>query len=203
MRILTVSDTVVSDFKDPVDPELLKGVDLVLSCGDLPPEYLASLATRTGAPLYYVLGNHDIRHRGPMPAGCLNLHGRVLEYGGLRFLGLEGSRWYNGGPNQYPEKEMQRMVRGLRAPIRRAGGVDIVITHAPPRHIHDAEDPCHMGFESFLTLIDLYEPLYFIHGHIHKVFKRPADRITTLNRTKVINTYGFYLLDIASETRHG
>lgn len=203
MRILTVSDTVVSDLKDPVDPEFLKGVDLVLSCGDLPPEYLASLAARTGAPLYYVLGNHDIRHSGPMPAGCLNLHGRVLKYGGLRLLGLEGSRWYNGGPNQYTEKEMQRMVRGLRAPIRRAGGVDIVITHAPPRHIHDAEDPCHIGFESFQALIDLYEPRYFFHGHIHRLFENPADRITIVNRTKVINTYGFYLLDISSETPPG
>ena len=32
--------------------------------------------------------------------------------------------------------------------------MDIIITHAPPRHIHDAEDQCHRGFESFQHLID-------------------------------------------------
>jgi Icc-related predicted phosphoesterase len=73
--------------------------------------------------------------------------------------------------------------------------VDIVITHAPPRHIHDAEDRCHRGFKSFCWLLDKYSPNYFIHGHIHANFIEPSQRVTIVNRTNVINTYGYYVFD--------
>ena len=75
-------------------------------------------------------------------------------------------------------------------------GVDIVITHAPPRHVHDAEDRCHKGFKSFHPLIRRFSPKYFIHGHIHANFNDPAERETTINRTRVINSYGYTVLEI-------
>ena len=161
----------------------------------LPPEYLASLTGRLNAPLFYVCGNHDIRYPDKPLEGCANLHSRLFTCNGLTFLGLEGSRWYNGGPHQYTEREMRRKIRHLRPRIWWKGGVDIVITHAPPRHIHDAEDRCHRGFKSFRWLLDKYSPHYFIHGHIHAIFTEPSQRVTLVNRTNVINTYGYYLFD--------
>jgi uncharacterized protein len=196
MRILTISDRVEPVLYNPSDLARFGAVDLVLSCGDLPPEYLTLIHTRFQAPLYYICGNHDIRHEAKPPAGCTNLHARVIRFEGLNILGLEGSQWYNGGPYQYTEKQMQRTIRRLRPLIWFQGGIDIVIAHAPPRNVNDAEDRCHKGFECFRWLIDKYEPDYFIHGHIHAHFRNASDRITVVNTTEVINSYGYFLFEI-------
>ena len=196
MKILSVADVVEPTIKNWVDTDLFSGVDLILSCGDLPPEYLSRLVHHFKAPLYYVHGNHDIRYEKVQPIGGDNLHGRLLKIGGIKILGLEGSRWYNGGPFQYTEGEMRSIIRWLRPTIWWRGGVDVIVTHAPPRHIHDAEDPCHKGFECFRWLIDKYRPSYFIHGHIHRHFSDPAERVTVVHSTKVVNTYGNCILEI-------
>lgn len=196
MRILTVSDVVEPTLYRGFDPGRFPGVDLVLACGDLPPEYLAFLVHALGAPLYYVRGNHDIRYADKPPAGAIDIHGRLVRERGWRLLGLEGSHWYNGGPCQYTEEQMRRNIWRLRPQLWWRGGVDIVVAHAPPLGVGDGEDLCHRGFESFRWLIRKYRPAYFIHGHIHRSFAHPAERIATLNGTRVINTYGYFLLDI-------
>ncbi len=173
-------------------------VDLILSCGDLPPEYLSRLVNIFNAPLYYVRGNHDIRYDDKPPEGCRNLHRVLVKNRGINILGLEGSHWYNGGPSQYEEWQMRSIIRRLRPSLWWRGGVDVVMTHAPPRHIHDSEDPCHRGFECYRWLIEKYRPSYFIHGHIHKEFSDPSERITVVDKTKVVNTYGYWLLEIES-----
>jgi Icc-related predicted phosphoesterase len=197
MKILTVSDRVEPVLYDRFDAKRFSGVNLILSCGDLPPEYLSFMAAAFNVPLYYVRGNHDIRLKPP--DGCTDLHGKLIRFEGVGILGLAGSRWYNGGPNQYTEEEMRKIIRSLRKKIWRQGGVDIVITHAPPRYIHDAEDQCHRGFKSYQWIIDHYSPRYFIHGHIHAVFGDPSQRITMVDKTKVLNTYGYHLFETDAE----
>lgn len=199
MRILSVSDYVVSDLYDNLEVERFPKMDLILSCGDLPPEYLSYLYTSFNAPLYYVCGNHDIRYDSKTPGGCVDLNAKIIQFQGIKILGLEGSRWYNGGPHQYRERKMWKTIRSLRLKVWRQKGIDIIITHAPPRYIHDAEDPCHRGFKSFRWLIDNYCPNYFIHGHIHAEFDDPAERITKINKTKVVNTYGYYIFEINTD----
>jgi len=195
MRILTVSDVIDPALTSGFDPAAFAGVEMVLACGDLPPEYLAYLAGVFKVPLYFVLGNHDIRHKFRPPEGCTDIHARLVRDRGLRILGLEGCHWYNGGAHQYTEDQMTGIVRGLRWTLWRNRGVDIVITHAPPRHIHDAEDRCHRGFDIFRRLIDKYEPRLFIHGHIHRRFDDPRQRCSVVNTTRVINTYGHFIVD--------
>jgi len=196
MKILAVSDSIEKAFYPKIDPKIFPRPDLIISCGDLLPEYLTFLASAFQAPLCYVRGNHDIRYDSKPPVGCIDMHCRLELFGGVRILGLEGSRWYNGGPNQYTESQMKKMIRGLRWKIWRNKGIDIVITHAPPRHIRDAEDRCHRGFKCFRELINRYSPGYFLHGHIHNHFDDPAHRITVEKQTKVINTCGYYFLEI-------
>jgi len=202
MKILTVSDVTEPILYDHFDPKSFPDVELILSCGDLPPEYLTFLAHSFQVPVYYVYGNHDIRSNSKPPEGCINLNAKIAQYGGIRFLGLEGSRWYNGGPHQYTERQMRKIIRSLRLWIWWRGGIDVVITHAPPRHIHDAEDRCHRGFESFRRLIDKYAPRYFIHGHIHAHFTDPSQRITAVHKTKVVNSYGYFLFEIDNDGNH-
>jgi Icc-related predicted phosphoesterase len=198
MKILTVSDQVGQVFYDEKELQCFRDVDLVLSCGDLPPEYLTYLAASLNAPLFYVKGNHDIRY-AKQPAGCLDVHARIVEFRGLRIMGLEGSRWYNGGPNQYTEGQMRMTVLGLRPLLWWRGGIDIVIAHAPPRFVHDAEDQCHRGFRTFRTLIDKFCPRYFIHGHIHAHFDDPCERETIVGRTRVVNAFGYHVLEIEND----
>jgi len=200
IKILSVSDVVETTLKPKPDSGLLADIDLIISCGDLPPEYLSQLVHSYKAPLYYVCGNHDIRYRDKTPEGALNLHGRLLSFGGINFLGLEGSHWYNGGPYQYTEEQMRSIIRRLRPALWWHKGVDVMVTHAPPRHVHDAEDPCHRGFECFHRLIKNYRPKYFIHGHIHKTFENPAQRVTVVSKTKVVNTYGYHILEIKNSS---
>ncbi|RMF92294.1 MAG: metallophosphoesterase [Nitrospinota bacterium] len=201
MRILTVSDYVVPALYDHFKPERFPDIQLILSCGDLPPEYLTFLVTMFNVPLFYVRGNHDIQYDQNPPEGCEDIDGRLVIHRGIRILGLEGSRWYNGKPHQYTEREMWWKIRRVRPKIWWHGGVDIIITHAPPRHIHDAEDQCHRGFEGFRYLIERYAPRYFIHGHMHFNYTTRAQRITRVNSTEVINSYGYYLLEIEADQR--
>lgn len=196
MKILTISDFVAPELSDRFDPGRFGGVELILSCGDLPPEYLSSLRARLDVPLFYVRGNHDIRYLNAPPVGCMDIHQRRVVFRGLRIMGLEGSRWYNGGPIQYREYQMRRMIWRMWPQLWFNRGVDIVIAHAPPRHIHDAEDRCHRGFECFLHLIGRFRPGCFIHGHIHAHFAEPSQRETRVGRTRVINTAGFNLLEV-------
>jgi len=195
MKILCISDTVVATITDAFDKNQIDPVDAIISCGDLPPEYLTHLRSKLNAPLYYVMGNHDIRYTDSPPKGCTNIHGQIVDIGGKRMLGLGGSRWYNDGPNQYTETQMRWIIRGLRLQIWWKRGIDMVVTHAPPRFIHDQEDLCHRGFKSFRKLIDRDKPAYLLHGHIHRFFKDDNERITLENKTKVINCYGHYFLE--------
>ena len=195
MRILTIADQVEPLLYDRFDRQQFEGIDLILSCGDLPPEYLSFLLGKLNVPLFFVRGNHDIRYESKSPRGCIDLNANLIKFRGVNIFGLEGSRWYNGGPHQYTEREMYWKIQRLRPRIWRMGGVDIIITHAPPRHIHDAEDRCHRGFKSFRWLLDKYSPLYFIHGHIHANFADPSQRMTRVNQTQIINTYGYYLFE--------
>lgn len=196
MRILTVADCVEPALYRRFGAQRFPRIDLVLSCGDLPPEYLSFLVGATQAPLFYVCGNHDHRLLGKPPEGGVNISGRIVTHGGIKIMGLEGSRWYNGGPFQYTESEMRRIIGALRPRLWFKGGIDLVLAHAPPRHVGDAEDPCHRGFKVYHWLIRKYAPKYFVHGHIHRRFESPEQRVALVDRTRVINSYGHTFLEI-------
>ena len=196
MKILTVSDTVVPSLLEKKGQDATsEGIDLIISCGDLPPEYLTALRNLYDAELYYVLGNHDLRYATSPPKGCRHIDRRIVSFGNLRVIGFSGSRWYNGNINQYTEQQMKKFIGRLRFRLWRHRGVDIVVTHAPPRYIHDLEDPCHRGFRVFRKFIDKYQPQYFIHGHVHASFEHDDERKTSVNSTTVINSYGYYVFE--------
>ena len=59
MKILVLADAESKYLWDYFDKKKLEGIDLIISCGDLAPQYLSFLATFTHAPVLYVYGNHD------------------------------------------------------------------------------------------------------------------------------------------------
>lgn len=196
MKILTVSDTVEPVLYDNFQIENFPDIQMILACGDLPEEYLSFLISMLNVPLYYVRGNHDIRPDGYRPGGCIDLNEKLVIYRGIRMMGFQGSHWYNGKPCQYTERQMRRKTKRMRLKLWWHKGVDIIITHSPPRHIHDKNDLCHRGFKCFRKLIDRYAPSYFIHGHMHFNYTMNAKRMTKVNDTKVINSYGHFIFEI-------
>ena len=196
MKILVVADQVSPALYDYYIPGRLKDYDLILSCGDLKPQYLSFLVTMARAPLLYVHGNHDDRYAQQPPEGCDCIEDKLVVYKGLRILGLGGSYRYRAGSHQYNEKEMHRRIARLKWKIRRHGGVDIVVSHAPLAGIGDGEDYAHRGFQEFLNFVDQYHPKYWLHGHVHLNYGIDQTREREYNGTKVINAYERYVLDL-------
>ena len=80
--------------------------------------------------------------------------------------------------------------------VRRAGGVDIVLTHAPPRGYGDAEDAAHRGFECFEDFLNKYEPKYLVHGHVHMNYGRNIPRVVQHGATQIVNAWERFVLDV-------
>ena len=199
MKILCIADEELTIFWDSYVPGRLKEYDLILSSGDLKATYLSFIVTMARAPVMYVHGNHDTGYAVTEPEGCDSIDGQMVEYRGLRILGLGGCLWYRPGAHQYSEKEMRKRIWKLRWQIAKYGGVDIIVTHAPPRGVGDGEDRAHQGFECFLELMDTYRPRYLLHGHVHLSYGRDRTREREYQDTKVINVCEKYVLEIPNE----
>ena len=195
MYFLVVADHIDPLLYDYYRPERFPSIDLILACGDLDQWYLSYLMSTFNAPLYYVRGNHDKSfHRDP-PDGGEDIHGRIVSYKGVRIMGFEGSQICTREAVQYAEREMYWKYQMMRFRLWRLGGVDIVITHAPPKGIHDMQNITHTGFSIFNTIIEQQQPKYFFHGHTHLNYGRNQERVTQVGDTYVINAYGFYVLN--------
>ena len=98
---------------DFFDKSKLEGVDLIISCGDLNPNYLSFLTTFAAAPVLYVHGNHDEKYDRIPPEGCICIDDKIYEFEGLRILGLGGSMRYSGGKYQFTERGMRKRVKKM------------------------------------------------------------------------------------------
>lgn len=219
IKVLCVSDEVDLFVYSSAIRERFGDIDLILSAGDLPAEYLGFISTMLNRPIVSVAGNHDAQDRaldGPIyhyhenadsiPGGTI-LPGRtsfsIRKEAGLTILGLPGCKWYNGGNNQYTDLWMSlRLLRMMpRLLLRRlflGRGVDIVLAHAPPKGIQDAPDPCHQGFSAYRWLIKYCSPSLFIHGHVH-LYDSQLQRTTKVGDTQVINVFGHQVINIELE----
>ncbi len=199
MKILAVSDQESKALWDYYKDGCLKEYDLILSCGDLKAEYLSFLVTMARCPVLYVHGNHDTSYDRKPPLGCDCIEDKLVEYGGVKILGLGGSRRYRNGAHQYSEREMRKRIRRLRFALWRAGGVDIVVTHAPVAGLGDGGDIAHKGFEAFRELLDKYQPKYLIHGHMHLSYGQDRTRERQYGKTTVLNADEKIIIDFAEK----
>lgn len=196
MKILLISDEECPALWDYYVPGRLEGIDLIISCGDLKSSYLEFLVTMARCPLLFVAGNHDTHYDRLPPSGCDCIDDAIVEYNGVRILGLGGCRRYHPGKHQYTEKQMRRRIQRLRYRLWRCGGVDIVVTHAPPEGLGDGEDPAHRGFAALRALLDKYRPGYLVHGHVHLRYDNTLCRVRDYNGTTLINAFQRYVLEI-------
>ena len=199
MRILAIADEESRALWDFYRPELLEGVDLIISCGDLKADYLEFLVTMTNCPLLYVRGNHDGQYEVHPPEGCICIEEKVYDFRGFRILGLGGSQRYRpDGRDMYTEKEMRRRIRKTTPDILIRNGFDLLVTHAPAAGYGDLDDLPHRGFSCFGELLDRYHPRYMLHGHVHKNYTSGSfsRRIRHPSGTEIVNACGYCFLDV-------
>jgi hypothetical protein len=213
--VLAVSDEV--DEALAADPGPAQTAELILACGDLPFDYLNTLMNALDIPLVFVPGNHDrdvsgfrsarngltllagLPARPPWPDGAVCADGRVVDVAGLRVAGLGGCRRYGAGPNQYTDRQQALRALRLRGAarwrrLRDGRGVDVLLTHAPPRGVGDGDDPPHRGFAALHGLTGALAPTALLHGHVHP-YGKPV-RPVLLHGATVYNVTGWHLLDI-------
>ena len=225
MKILCVSDQIDPLIYTPTIKQRCADVGLVLSAGDLPMDYLDFIVSILNRPLYFVFGNHHtedyawyktgISSNGTMgfespdiydarSVGANHISEKVRREEGLIIAGLGGSMRYNRGENQFSDFQMLLGILKLLPAlffnrIFRGRYLDILLTHAPPRGIHDKEDKCHRGFRCFLWFMRRFRPRYLVHGHIH-LYDLSEVRTTKYFDTMVINAYGHYIIDTEETT---
>ena len=195
MRILAVADEESKFLYDYYRPGKLDGFDLIIGCGDLSVEYLEFLVTLADCPLVYIHGNHDENHKR-VPTGCICADDHLVVVNGLRIVGLGGSYKYRDGKYMYSEKQMENRIRKLWLRIKRHGGFDVLVTHAPARHLNDLETIPHRGFECFNRLLDKYKPRLFVHGHVHRSYNNKIPQKCMRGTTAVVNAYDYCVIEL-------
>ena len=92
---------------------------------------------------------------------------------------------------------MRRRILRLAPQLWRQHGFDILLTHAPARHINDLNSIPHQGFQCFVDLIDRFKPAYFVHGHIHRNYGANIPQRDLRGTTQIINAYDHCAFDFA------
>jgi len=227
MRILCVADHIDPLVYSAAVRTRFTDADIVLSAGDLPMEYLGFISASLNKRIFFVFGNHHLKHlplfkrsagAGPQIGhefapdpifrnyfGSTCIEGKVIRYRKLLIAGLGGCRRYNSGSNQFTEFQMSmrilRMVpRLIWNRVVHGRFLDILLTHASPYGMNDRPDPTHVGFRVFVRFMDRFRPKYLLHGHVH-LYDLNAQRSVTYGQTEIINVYDHYLLDFSPEGR--
>jgi hypothetical protein len=118
----------------------------------------------------------------------------------LLLAGLGGSLRYNQDVgHQHTEAEM--FGRALALSPRLAANrlrygrcLDILVTHAPPRGIHDRDDLAHTGFQTFCRFMDVFQPRLLLHGHSH-IYRGDTITSSRYKNTQVMNVYPYRVIE--------
>jgi Icc-related predicted phosphoesterase len=159
--------------------------DVILTLGDLEPDVLDPLG-RYPVPVLGVYGNHD-DGRYLDAANTTNLHLAAAAVDGVSFAGFEGCvRYTAGAALQYTQQQASRLAR-------RIPRAEILISHSPPRGIHEEpDDRAHQGFDGLRDYVTRVRPRLHLHGHTPAP-PRPA---TQLGSTTVIHVVGHRIIDL-------
>jgi Icc-related predicted phosphoesterase len=201
IHILSISDRIVEWIYSPAIQSCCPEVAFLISCGDLPYDYIEYAISHLNRPGFYVRGNHDhdIEHssggKTTHPNGGIDLHRRTYNIDGTLLAGIEGCIRYSPGPYQYSQVEMWQHVFSLVPRLlynQRIYGraMDIFVSHAPPWGIHDQPDWTHQGVKAFRWLLKVFQPAYHLHGHVH-LYGVNQKQESMFERTCVINTYNY------------
>jgi uncharacterized protein len=199
IRILASSDEIDPALDHDVNRTALGAIDLIVGCGDLSPERVAFLGDAFRTTVVYVRGNHD--HGGPWRAASdvpLEAHGvDECSLPGVNLLGLGWPGLAGPDPARRDEVAAWRQVVGvlkvrLVLPPNRPW---LVFSHAPPRDAGDTpDDPYHVGFAAYRTVLEHLRPRLWLHGHTTRASQRTP--IVEHGPTTLINVTGSFLVEL-------
>lgn len=188
MRYLTLADhfsVQPSQWPDLLDDN----VGAIISCGDLAQSYLARAAAQ-GVPLFGVYGNHCKHGYLRSIPDATDLHGGhvTLLPGGIRAVGVEGCVRYKDDTDDvlYTQDEYARILSTYPT-----AGIDMVITHCPPRGINDHDDDAHVGIDALRDYVEQAQPAWLIHGHTY-----PDSPVTRWGATTVVYVHGHHTISV-------
>ena len=161
--------------------------DAVVLLGDLEPEWLDQLGRFGDLPVMGVYGNHD-DGRYLEARNTTDLHLTSAEVGDVTFTGFQGCvRYKRGAPLQYTQQEARRLARRLP-------DADVLLSHAPPRGVHEEpDDRAHEGFAGLRDYVERHAPRLVLHGHT----PAPPRGTTRLGATSVVHVVGTKLVELS------
>jgi uncharacterized protein len=202
LRILAASDEHDPALDHAMNRDGLGGVDLVVGCGDLSPEYLSFLADAFPSAFVYVRGNHD--HGGPWPAlerlpeASSGRDDATLA--GVSMLALPWPNLRSGVAKRDEGAAWSQVMSALGPRLVWPGARSwLVISHAPPRGAGDTpEDPYHVGFAAYRAVLDRLRPPLWLHGHTTRA--SAPDPLVRHGRTTLVNVTGSVLVELRPQS---
>lgn len=213
IKLLAVSDQVDPRIHSASLRQRMPDIDLVVGCGDVPARYLEFLADALDRPVYFVFGNHheETTRKGFQgkryePMGAQDIGGKLVTdpSTGLIIAGFPGSPKYNRETaQQYSNRAIAWMMIKMSPRLfwnkfTRGRALDVVVSHAPPRHINDREDVPHQGFPVMRKFLLVFKPAVHLHGHIH-IYDRNEVVEQMYGESFVINVYPYRQVELMVE----
>lgn len=200
MRLLAISDEIDPVLWHHLDRTALEPLDLLVSCGDLPPDYLSYIEGTLRVPFAYVTGNHDLDEAWRQEAARLLPARRrtdLIEAAGLG-LGLLDWPGSNTARTKWQARAAWRDAVGLWfVSLLRGKRPAIVASHVAPHEAGETPDVYHRGFPAYRWLAERLRPALWLHGHT-----TPAsvpERVTRIGPTTCVNVTGAYLIELVRE----
>lgn len=198
IRILAASDEPDPALDNAANREALGPIDLVIGAGDLSPEELQFVGDAFNAPLLYVHGNHD--RGGPWPAlDKLPLPSVGIDRRSLAGISILALPWPAASDRTVKRDEGSawgQVLRTLGLRMLAPGGTPwLVVSHVPPRDAGDTpDDPYHVGFAAYRTVLERLRPPLWIHGHTTRASSRTP--VVERSGTTLINVTGSALVEL-------
>ena len=170
MKLLVVSDIHGSKSAVNLISERISllNPNVTIVCGDItnfgsPMEAKEIIDSIPGVVLA-VPGNCDPPgiEEGVAESHGIDLHGKVVNIGGIRFGGFGGSKRMFGTVREYDEDYLGINVRSV------IQGLEVLVLHGPPYGINDLSPKGHAGSREVLKAIRKHIPKLVLSGHIHE-----------------------------------
>lgn len=183
MKILAFSDIHgdINYLKEVYKKSLKENPDIIISAGDLLnfwkySQEIRNLLEKFNKTVLLIHGNHEYPKliNRLCDKNIVNIHKKIFNFKNFKIVG------YGGGGFGHKDKNMEIFIDKIKSKLKNW----IFVTHAPPLNTKlDLVNNYHVGSISIRIIIEKFNPLLDICGHLHENFNI-NDKI---KKTRIIN----------------